>query len=185
MTEEEKREAVKTAIETVGLHFDTVKNRSPFELSGGQRRRVAIAGVIVTKPEILVLDEPAAGLDPLGKKEIMSLLHKLHGDWCKTVIIVSHDMDEIAENCDSLAVFSNGRVLASGTPHALFDTDSLMQQAGLDVPFTAKLCKRLREQGIDIECDFTLKNFIAQTLALYNSTGAGMRSTREGGGTHA
>lgn len=90
---------VKEALETVGLNYAAVKDRSPFELSGGQKRRVAIAGVIVTKPEILILDEPAAGLDPLGKRELMELLHAIHGSWCKTVVIVSHDMDEIAENC--------------------------------------------------------------------------------------
>ena len=80
-------------------------------MSGGQKRRVAIAGVIVTKPRILILDEPAAGLDPKGKNEIMELLHKLHREWCKTVIIVSHDMDEVADNCTKACVISEGRVL--------------------------------------------------------------------------
>ena len=97
--------AVKEALETVGLDWQQVKDSSPFELSGGQKRRVAIAGVIVTKPEILILDEPAAGLDPLGKQELMQLLHSIHGGWCKTIVIVSHDMDEIAENCTRAAVF--------------------------------------------------------------------------------
>lgn len=105
LSEEESRAAVKEALETVGLDWEEVKDASPFELSGGQKRRVAIAGVIVTKPEILILDEPAAGLDPLGKKELMELLHSIHGGWCKTIIIVSHDMDEIAENCTRAAVF--------------------------------------------------------------------------------
>lgn len=111
---------MRAALETVGLDYEEMKNRSPFELSGGQKRRVAIAGVIVTKPEILVLDEPAAGLDPLGKREIMQLLHKIHKEWCKTVIIVSHDMDEISENCSRAAVFSGGRVIASAPPSELF-----------------------------------------------------------------
>ena len=110
LSDEEIKTAVREALETVGMDYDGVKNRSPFELSGGQKRRVAIAGVIVTKPEILVLDEPAAGLDPLGKEEIMALLHKIHNDWCKTVIIVSHDMDEIAENCTRAAIFAEGLV---------------------------------------------------------------------------
>ena len=108
MKEEEVAAAVKEALETVGLDYAAVKDASPFELSGGQKRRAAIAGVIVTKPEILILDEPAAGLDPLGKKELMDLLHSIHGGWCKTVVIVSHDMDEIAENCTRAAVFSEG-----------------------------------------------------------------------------
>ena len=97
-----------------GLNYDEVAEKSPFELSGGQRRRVAIAGVIVTKPEVLILDEPAAGLDPLGKKELMELLHSIHGRWCRTIVIVSHDMDEIAENCTRAAVFSEGKVALCG-----------------------------------------------------------------------
>lgn len=110
LSAEETGRAVKEALETVGLKYEEVKDKSPFELSGGQKRRVAIAGVIVTKPEILVLDEPAAGLDPLGKEEIAALLKKVHSDWCKTVIVVSHDMDEIAESCDRAAVFSDGKI---------------------------------------------------------------------------
>ncbi|MGN1077044.1 MAG: ATP-binding cassette domain-containing protein, partial [Candidatus Gallimonas sp.] len=86
-TKEELEGAVRDALEVVGLDFNEIREKSPFELSGGQKRRVAIAGVIVTRPEILVLDEPAAGLDPLGKKEVMELLHKLHREWCKTVIV--------------------------------------------------------------------------------------------------
>ncbi|MDE7084401.1 MAG: energy-coupling factor transporter ATPase, partial [Clostridia bacterium] len=110
VTKEEIQQAVKESLEAVGLNYDEVHDKSPFDLSGGQKRRVAIAGVIVTKPKILVLDEPAAGLDPLGKREIMRLLHSLHGDWCKTVIIVSHDMDEIAENCTRACVVSDGGI---------------------------------------------------------------------------
>ena len=164
MTETEVEAAVKEAVETVGLAYDEVKNRSPFELSGGQRRRVAIAGVIVTKPEILVLDEPAAGLDPLGKAEIMSLLHKIHNDWCKTVIIVSHDMDEIAENCTSAAIFYEGKVLACGSPKQLFIDSNNANEAGLDLPFTAKLVRALQEKGTFIECDLTAADFVRKML---------------------
>ncbi len=179
MTETEVKEAVKEAIETVGLSYEEVKNRSPFELSGGQRRRVAIAGVIVTKPEILVLDEPAAGLDPLGKEEIMSLLHKIHNDWCKTVIIVSHDMDEIAENCTHAAIFSEGKVLATGSPKALFLEGNYAVEAGLDVPFTAKLIHALKEKNVDIDCDLKAVDFVEKTLACRGI------STEIGGGEHA
>ncbi len=164
LTEEEKTAAVKQAIETVGLSFEETKERSPFELSGGQKRRVAIAGVIVTKPEILVLDEPAAGLDPLGKEEILSLLHKIHGDWCKTVIIVSHDMDEIAENCTRAAVFADGKTVAVGTPAELFKDVGKMRALGLDVPFATRLCESLRARGVKMACDATLSDFIAQAL---------------------
>lgn len=180
MTEAEVAEAVKQAIETVGLNFEEVKNRSPFELSGGQKRRVAIAGVIVTKPQILVLDEPAAGLDPLGKESVMALLHKIHADWCKTVIIVSHDMDEIAENCTRAAIFSEGKILAADTPKNLFSTREITDGAGLDIPFVAKLVLALKARGVAIDCDYTVNGFIEQTL---KNAGAGIK-TKEGE-THA
>lgn len=173
ISDEEVQNAVREALETVGLSYEEVKDRSPFELSGGQKRRVAIAGVIVTKPEILVLDEPAAGLDPLGKEEIMRLLHTIHSKWCKTVIIVSHDMDEIAENCTGAAVFFEGKILAAGTPKQLFSNVQLLQSAGLDIPFTAKTVLALREYGCDIDCDFTLTDFIYQTLKYIKTAGAG------------
>ncbi len=175
LTEEEISLAVREAIETVGLDYDGIKDRSPFELSGGQKRRVAIAGVIVTKPEILVLDEPAAGLDPLGKEEIMTLLHKIHAEWCKTVIIVSHDMDEIAENCNRAAIFADGKTLAVGAPKQLFKDMDEMEALGLDVPFAAKLTAALAKKGIQIDCDYTLSNFVAKTLQYAKDKGAGMR----------
>ncbi len=165
-TKEQTENTVRAALEIVGLSYDEVKDVSPFELSGGQKRRVAIAGVIVTRPEILVLDEPAAGLDPLGKKEIMELLHKLHREWCKTVVIVSHDMDEIAENCTKAAVFSEGEVKFVLPPRELFRRADELTALGLDVPLTAKLCSALAKRGVALECDFTTEDFIAKVLAL-------------------
>jgi energy-coupling factor transport system ATP-binding protein len=145
---------------------------------------VAIAGVIVTKPEILVLDEPAAGLDPLGKEEIMRLLHDIHAKWCKTVIIVSHDMDEIAENCTSAAVFSGGAVLAAAQPSELFADAALLQTVGLDLPFVAKTVEKLQENNVDITCDYTVDDFVYQTLKYVQNTKttvAGTRATSKGG----
>ena len=165
MKDEEIEAAVRAAIEIVGLDYAAVKDESPFDLSGGQKRRAAIAGVIVTRPEILVLDEPAAGLDPLGKREIMDLLHRLHGDWCKTVIIVSHDMDEIAENCTRVAVFAEGKLVYALPPKELFLKTDELKALGLDVPLTAKLCLALKERGIDIGCDFTVDSFVRAVLA--------------------
>ncbi len=159
VTEQECEQAVKESLEAVGLNYEEVKDKSPFELSGGQKRRVAIAGVIVTKPKILILDEPAAGLDPLGKKEIMQLLHKLHREWCKTVIIVSHDMDEIAENCTLCAVISDGTLFDCAPPSQLFKRYDELKSLGLDVPLTAKICKLLKDDGLDLDCDFTSKGF--------------------------
>lgn len=161
----EVERAVKEAIEIVGLDYERVKGMSPFDLSGGQKRRAAIAGVIVTKPEILILDEPAAGLDPLGKREVMALLNKLKQSWCKTVIVVSHDMDEIAENCTRVAVFSEGKVKYVLPPAELFQHTEELLSLGLDVPLTAKLVRALKERGIAIDCNYTMEDFIAKVLA--------------------
>ena len=161
LSAEETGRAVKEALETVGLNYEEVKDKSPFELSGGQKRRVAIAGVIVTKPEILVLDEPAAGLDPLGKEEIAALLKKVHSDWCKTVIVVSHDMDEIAESCDRAAVFSDGKIAFCDTPEKLFTQDAeALFSLGLDIPVTAKISRALAAEGIVAPSDLTEKGFV-------------------------
>ena len=158
--------AVKEALETVGLDWQQVKDSSPFELSGGQKRRVAIAGVIVTKPEILILDEPAAGLDPLGKQELMQLLHSIHGGWCKTIVIVSHDMDEIAENCTRAAVFSAGKVVMCGTPAEIFSRSGELISLGLDIPVTAKCANILKQHGYVVDTDFTCDDFVKKVLAL-------------------
>ena len=163
-SKEEVDAAVRAAIEIVGLDYDEVKDKSPFDLSGGQKRRVAIAGVIVTRPEVLVLDEPAAGLDPLGKREIMELLHKLHAEWCRTIIVVSHDMDEIAENCTRVAVFAEGRVHSVLPPSELFARADELMELGLDIPLTAKLCRALSARGIEISCDYTTEGFLRAVL---------------------
>lgn len=165
-SDEEVAAAVRSALEIVGLNYEEVKDVSPFDLSGGQKRRVAIAGVIVTKPEILVLDEPAAGLDPLGKQEIMTLLHTLHESWCRTVIVVSHDMDEVAENCSRVAVFADGTVKYVLPPKELFLRAEELYALGLDIPLTAKICFALKQYGINLDCDFTEQDFIRKTLAL-------------------
>ncbi len=164
---EELEAAVRSSIEIVGLNYDEIKEKSPFDLSGGQKRRVAIAGVIVTKPRILILDEPAAGLDPKGKKEIMELLHTLHRNWCRTVVIVSHDMDEIAENCTRCAVVSEGQVVDCDYPANVFSRAERLYSLGLDIPLTAKLQEGLKERGIVICSDCTEDGFVQKTLEVY------------------
>lgn len=165
--ENDKEERIKTALELVGLDYEKIKDKSPFELSGGQKRRVAIAGVIVTRPEILVLDEPAAGLDPKGKREFIALLKRLHEKFVKTVIIVSHDMNLISENCDRAAVFSGGRIVAVGTPKEIFTDNEDILSDGLDLPLTAYVTKRLKEQGIDVNNDLTEEGFISAVALKY------------------
>jgi energy-coupling factor transport system ATP-binding protein len=174
-SEREVEQCVREAIEKVGLNYQSVKDVSPFDLSGGQKRRVAIAGVIVTKPEILVLDEPAAGLDPRGKEEIMSLLHDLKNSWCKTVIIVSHDMDEIAENCDRVAVFSGGKVLLEAQTQQLFKAVKELDDAGLGLPFTAQVLHELNELGVQLEAPLTLDGFVKSLASAYKMQTEGGR----------
>ena len=173
LSEQEIRERVAEAVSFVGLDEELLQ-KSPFDLSGGQKRRVALAGIIAMRPEVLVLDEPAAGLDPLGKEEIMSLLHKIHAQWCKTVIIVSHDMDEIAENCTNVAVFSDGKVVLNAPPSSLFKETSALEKIGLDVPFTAKLCMLLEKNGYVVHCNYTMDDFVLKITQLTNTDGAGM-----------
>ena len=171
---EEVKERVYAALTAVGLDPAEVGEKSPFDLSGGQKRRVAIAGVIVTRPKILILDEPAAGLDPLGKREIMELLHKLHDEWCRTVIIVSHDMDEIACNCTRACVLSHGKIFDCASPHELFSRADELISLGLDVPLTAKISNALKRRGIDIDSDFTPDGFARAVISAF-----------EGGENHA
>lgn len=157
--EKETEERVKTALNLVGLDYDRYKDKSPFELSGGQKRRAAIAGVIVTRPEVLVLDEPAAGLDPVGKREFISLLKRLHGEFVKTIVIVSHDMNLVAENCTCAAVFSHGQIIAEGTPKDVFERENAVKE-GLELPVTAYLARELNARGYKISVsDLTVNGF--------------------------
>lgn len=171
-TDEQVKKAVREAIEKVGLSYEEVKDKSPFELSGGQKRRVAIAGVIVTKPEILVLDEPAAGLDPVGKAEIDALLKDVHKDWCKTVVVVSHDMDEIAENCDKVAVFSEGKVVFCEKPELLFrEHAEKLREIGLDIPVTAKIEQALQKKGVTVRSNLTEEDFARKVADAFKNGG--------------
>lgn len=159
-----RKEKIKTAISTVGLNYAEVANVSPFELSGGQKRRVAIAGVIVAKPELLILDEPVVGLDPKGRKEFLELLKKLHRDFAKTVVIVTHDMNIVADFCDRAAIFKDGKLFAVGTPDQLFSDEKKIAEAGLELPVTAYLKNAL---GEDFSVnDLTTEGFI-ESVAKY------------------
>ncbi len=162
LTPEEIEKKVENALTLVGFNYAEIKDKSPFELSGGQKRRVAIAGVIVSEPEVLVLDEPAAGLDPKGKREFIKLLKDLHSTFVKTIIIVSHDMDLIVENCNKVAVFNGGKVVKTGAPKEIFSNEELVLSCGLELPLTARIEKDLKARGIDFNSDLTVADFIAQ-----------------------
>ncbi len=147
----EAEEAAKRALELVGLDFDEVASKSPFELSGGQMRRVAIAGVLASRPSVLVLDEPTAGLDPVGKREILELVTALKSGMTDTVIIISHNMDEIAEFCNRVIVLDDGKLIADTTPDELFNRSDIVDRTELDYPHTVKIKRLLAAKGVDLD----------------------------------
>ena len=161
-------------METCGLDYNAVKDKSPFDLSGGQKRRVAIAGVIVTKPEILVLDEPASGLDPQGKKELFELIRNLKNTFVKTVVLVSHDMDAVMENCTRVAIFDKGSVVKEGLPNEVFKDIEYLKGLGLDAPMTALCLKELQQKGIEIDSEFTVQAFIDSVERAYKTKGGAL-----------
>ena len=140
---------VKDAMRKVALDYDALHERSVFELSGGQMRRVAIAGVLAMNPSILVLDEPAAGLDPAGRRSMLELIRGIHQSGV-TVVMVSHSMDDVGKYCDRLYVLDHGRIEYQGTPAEVFEHGTELKKIGLDVPECAKLAAILREKGFDI-----------------------------------
>ncbi len=146
---EETDALVKEAIEAVGLDYESFKDREPFSLSGGEKRRIAIAGVIASRPEILVLDEPTSGLDPVGKREMLELIKSLKKSFVKTVVIISHNMDEIAEYTDRIIVMSEGKVAADTTPRQLF-SGTQTEELSLGLPHSAAIYAMLKERGIDL-----------------------------------
>ena len=153
LSKEEIDKRVRYAMDCVHLDYDKYSERSPFELSGGQMRRVAIAGVLAMKPAVLILDEPTAGLDPRGRDRILTMLEELHTRENVTIIMVSHSMDDMARLASRLIVMAEGRILASGTPRQIFAQEEMMVSAGLGVPEAARLCRELRAKGIDLPAD--------------------------------
>ena len=150
---EEIDRRVRRAMESVHLDYEKYAEKSPFELSGGQMRRVAIAGVLAMEPEVLILDEPTAGLDPRGRDRILSMLEELQARDGTTILMVSHSMEDMARLASRLLVISEGRLAADGTPRELFSRPELMTSLGLDVPEAARLCAVLREKGYDLPPD--------------------------------
>ncbi len=150
-------ERVHYAMENVHLDYDKYADRSPFELSGGQMRRVAIAGVLAMKPSFLILDEPTAGLDPRGRDRILSMLEELHACQNVTIVMVSHSMDDMARLATRLIVMADGKVRASGTPRDIFSQEDMMKSVGLDIPAAARLCRELRNRGVDLPPDLYLE----------------------------
>lgn len=164
---EEIDRRVRQAMEQVGLEYDKIAECSPFELSGGQMRRVAIAGVLAMQPKVLILDEPTAGLDPAGRRSILNMIRNLHAAGGLTVIMVSHSMDDISTLATRLVVMSKGEMVLTGTPREVFRQQELMQSIGLDVPQAAQLAHQLREEGYDLPDDlYTLEELRDAILQL-------------------
>ena len=147
---EEIDRRVRDAAVFVGLH-ETLLDKAPFELSGGQKRRVAIAGVIAMEPKVLVLDEPTAGLDPQGRDTILAQIQAYHRAKGAAVVLVSHSMEEIARNVDRIVVLSDGKVYMEGTPKQVFARAHELEQVGLDVPQVTKVAAALKARGLDID----------------------------------
>ena len=150
--EAEIEQRVRDACAQVGLGEDML-DKSPFDMSGGQKRRVAIAGVLAMQPRVLVLDEPTAGLDPRGRKELTELIRQLHEDAGNTIVMVSHSMDDIASLAQRIIVMNKGRVAMDGTPREVFSRPQELMEMHLGVPAAARLALRLREMGYSIPDD--------------------------------
>lgn len=151
ITGEELERVVADSIRLTGLDYEEVKERSPFELSGGQKRRVAIAGVLAMKPEILILDEPTAGLDPSAHRDVLDLIRRIHRQEDMTILLVSHNMGDIAELADRVLVMNRGRLVMNGTPAEVFARGEQLREMGLGQPPAMEFMERLKERmpGID------------------------------------
>lgn len=164
LPEEEIKTRVDEAVRLVGLNPEKFLDKSPFELSGGEKRRVAIAGVLAMNPEVLVLDEPTAGLDPRGKKEILSLIKKLNREKQMTIIMVNHDMNEASEYADRIAVMYESELLKCDVPTKMFDDLGFLSRVGLEMPQMAVLRNYLREKGYEIGDDCLTVDKMAECI---------------------
>lgn len=150
---EEVQRRVYRSLEAVGINPEEKKDQSPFEMSGGQKRRVAIAGVIAMEPDILILDEPTAGLDPHGRDEILEQIHRIHEERGTTIVLVSHSMEDISKFADRLIVMNQGQIELTGTPKEVFRHEERLHEIGLGVPKVVSLMNQLRERGYRIDED--------------------------------
>ena len=157
---------VREAARLVGIRDDQL-DKSPFELSGGQKRRVALAGVLAMEPDVLILDEPTAGLDPAGRENLMANIRDYHRNKQKTILLVSHSMDEIARNADRILVLKGSHILMSGAPGEVFARGAELLAAGLDVPQITRIAMALKARGLPIDPSvYTVEALERQLLAL-------------------
>ena len=167
LEEAEIKERIALAADFVGLDRELLE-KSPFDLSGGQKRRAAIAGIIAMKPEVLVLDEPAAGLDPLGRDAIFESIAKYRNETGATVVIVSHSMEDMARLCDELIVMAHSKVAMQGSRKDVFSRASELEEIGLSIPQVTKLMMLLKERGVDVDGGvYTVKDAVSELAKLF------------------
>lgn len=150
LSKEVVSERVKKSMEMVGLDYETYKDVSPFDLSGGQKRRVAIAGVIAMEPKVLILDEPTAGLDPKGRDDILEQIKILHEKYKMTIVLVSHSMEDVGKLAEKIIVMNKGKVALMGKPSEIFKEVEVLEEIGLAVPQVTYLMRALKEKGFNV-----------------------------------
>ncbi len=174
LSAEEIARRVRRAMELVRLDYDTYRERSPFQLSGGQKRRAAIAGVLAMEPKYLVLDEPTAGLDPRGRDDLLQRIVRLHREKKMTVIFVSHNMDDIARLADRVIFMHEGRVLLDAPPREAFQEKLALGTAGLEEPETVTLLEKLQQRGLAVNTDaFTAEETAQRIIRALRKRGGG------------
>ena len=151
LADEELEDRVREAIELVGLDYEQIKDKSPFDLSGGQKRRVAIAGVIAMKPKVLILDEPTAGLDPKAHRDVLDMIIRVHEHENNITIMVSHNMEDIASMCDKVIVMDRAHAVMEGTPEEVFARRTELRQMGLAAPPVTELIDMLNDRGFKLD----------------------------------
>lgn len=171
LSKEEINTRVRHAMQAVSLDYDYYKDRSPFDLSGGQKRRVAIAGVLAMMPKVLILDEPTAGLDPIGKKQILNLIKSLKNTITPTIVVISHDINEITQYCTRLVVFNNAKVAFDLPISELFNHSEELLAMGLDIPLAVKVNNHLKANGIKLEGDIITPQDLISAIVKYKNNG--------------
>ncbi|GAB6168999.1 energy-coupling factor transporter ATPase [Clostridium carnis] len=171
LEQEEITRRVKKSMEMVGLDYDLYKDKSPFDLSGGQKRRVAIAGVIAMEPKVLILDEPTAGLDPKGRDDILAQIKQLHEAYKMTIILVSHSMEDVGKLAERIIVMNKGKVALQGSPSEVFKEIDILEKIGLAVPQVTYLMRALRNKGFNVSDNiYTIEQGKKELLRILNST---------------
>ena len=167
LDQEEIEDRVRESLRMVNLDYDAIKDKSPFDFSGGQKRRIAMAGVLAMRPRVLILDEPTAGLDPRAHRDVLEMIRQYHSANADSIIIlVSHNMNDIAEYADRVLVLDKGEVIMHGTPREVFARSAELRSIGLDIPDLADLAEKLRERGLSVPKDaFTIPEMAAAIAA--------------------